>query len=193
MRAGKVVWVSWPGRAVDKGSQEGIRKRLEAEHSVYPVFLSPELEGLYYRSFCNGVLWPLLHCIPTEFDESLLSMFTTQYDAYNQVNQLFLERVAEVYEEGDLVLVYDYELMLLPAMLRRRFPDVACGFFFHCPFPSSEFYRILPVRQALLHGVLGADLVSFNHFDYVRHFLGVCMRILGLEVIGLVMAWYMRT
>ena len=85
------------------------------------------------------------------------------------------------YQEGDLVVVHDYELMLLPAMIRSRFPEAACGFFCNCPFPSSEFYRMLPARDALLRGVLGADLISFNHFDYVRHFLNACMRVLGLE------------
>ena len=78
-------------------------------------------------------------------------------------------------------MVCGYQLMNLPALLRRRFSDIVCGFFLHCPFPSSEFYRMLPVRQSLLHGMLGADLVVFNHFDYVRHFLNACTRMLGLE------------
>jgi hypothetical protein len=64
----------------------------------------------------------------------------------NQTKQV----VADTYEQGDLVLVLDYELMLLPSLLRKRFPDIVCGFFLHCPFPSSEFYRMLPVRQQLL-------------------------------------------
>ncbi|KAG2510545.1 hypothetical protein BBO99_00008847 [Phytophthora kernoviae] len=89
--------------------------------------------------------------------------------------------VSEIYKDGDLVLVCDYQLMALPGLLRRRFPEITCGFYFHCPFPSSEFFQMLPVREALLHGVLGADLVVFNHFDYVRHFLNVCTRMLGLE------------
>lgn len=89
--------------------------------------------------------------------------------------------MSEIYKEGDLVLVCDYHLMTLPGLLRRRFPDITCGFYFHCPFPSSEFFQMLPSREELLHGVLGADLVVFNHFDYIRHFLNVCTRMLGLE------------
>lgn len=89
--------------------------------------------------------------------------------------------VADLYVPGDLVLVLDYELMLLPMLLRKRFPDVVCGFFLHCPFPSSEFYRMLPVRTELLQGILGADLVSCNHFDYIRHFVNSCTRLLGLD------------
>ena len=80
----RVQWVSWPGRAVDKSSQEGVRKRLETEHAVAPVFLSAELEEAFYRNFCHGVLWPLLHCLPTEFDAARLETFNALYDAYLQ-------------------------------------------------------------------------------------------------------------
>ncbi|GMF53353.1 unnamed protein product [Phytophthora fragariaefolia] len=111
----------------------------------------------------------------------LLEHVGDKFDAYGAANQKFLEAVGEIYRDGDLVLVCDYELMALPGLLRRRFPDITCGFYFHCPFPSSEFFQMLPERDALLHGVLGADLVVFNHFDYVRHFRNVCTRMLGLE------------
>lgn len=177
-----VRWVSWPGMHVDFGSQEAIRKKLESEYSTTPVFLQPDIAELFYNKFCHGVLWPLFHCINSDnFNEGLLEGFMEQYEAYAHANQCYTEVVADIYESGDLVLVLDYELMLLPMLLRKRVPDVVCGFFLHCPFPSSEFYRMLPVRQPLLQGILGADLVSFNHFDYVRHFLNSCTRILGLE------------
>ncbi|CAM9812881.1 unnamed protein product [Discosporangium mesarthrocarpum] len=181
MGSNKVRWVSWLGGNVDAGSHAGVRKKLETEYNCTPVFLTQEVEELYYHQFSQGVLWPLFHCIPTNLNEGLLDNFTGQYEAYAHANKLFLEAVASMYEEGDLVLVHDYDLMLLPALLRKRFPDVTCGFFLHCPFPSTELYRMLPVRRILLEGILGADLVSFNHFDYVRHFLNSCTRILGLE------------
>ncbi|CAM9115789.1 unnamed protein product [Choristocarpus tenellus] len=177
----RVRWVSWLGGVVDAGSRAGVRKKLEEKYNCTPVFLTQEVEDLYYHQFSQGVLWPLFHCIPTNFNEGLLDNFPAQYEAYAHANKLFLEAIAGMYEEGDIVLVHDYDLMLLPALLRKRFPDVTCGFFLHCPFPSTEFYRMLPVRQVLLEGILGADLVSFNHFDYVRHFLNSCTRILGLE------------
>ncbi|CAM9120754.1 unnamed protein product [Sphacelaria rigidula] len=178
----RVRWVSWPGGVVDMGSRAAVRRKLENEFNCTPVFLSQEVEDLYYHQFTQGVLWPLFHGIPTNFNEGLLDNFQGQYEAYAHANKLFLEAVAGMYEEGDIVLVHDYDLMLLPALLRKRFPDITCGFFLHCPFPSTEFYRMLPVRQVLLEGILGADLVSFNHFDYVRHFLNSCTRrILGLE------------
>ena len=126
----------------------------------------------FYARFCHGVLWPLFHSLPTD-----VTGRTDLYEAYVQANQKYLEAVALEYQEGDVVLVHDYELMLLPAMIRGRFPDAPVGFFCHCPFPSSEYYRMLPAREALLRGALGADLISFNHFDYVRHFLNACMRV----------------
>lgn len=127
------------------------------------------------------ILWPLFHSLPQRSDSRLLENFAEKYESYCAANQKFLEAVSEIYKDGDLVLVCDYQLMNLPGLLRRRFPDITCGFYFHSPFPSSEFFQMLPAREALLHGVLGADLVVFNHFDYIRHFLNVCTRMLGLE------------
>jgi trehalose 6-phosphate synthase/phosphatase len=176
-----VWWVSWPGTAVEKASQEGVRRRMESEHSCTPVFLPKEVQDHYYDRFCCGVLWPLLHSLPINYNKALLEGFAEQFDAYTHANQLYVDAVASVYEEGDYVIVYDYELLLLPALLRKRISDVKCGFFLYCPFPSIEFYSMAPVRENLLRGMLGADLVSFNHFDYVRHFLNACTRIMGLE------------
>lgn len=180
-RGNAVRWVSWPGAVVDESSQDGVRRRLETDFQCHPVFLGAETLDLFHNQFCNVVLWPLFHSLPQRSDSRLLENFTEKYDAYCSANQKFLEAVSEIYKDGDLVLVCDYQLMALPGLLRRRFPEITCGFYFHCPFPSSEFFQMLPVREALLHGVLGADLVVFNHFDYVRHFLNVCTRMLGLE------------
>ncbi|KAG2759426.1 Alpha,alpha-trehalose-phosphate synthase [UDP-forming] A [Phytophthora cactorum] len=180
-RGNTVRWVSWPGANVDESSQDGVRRRLETDFACHPVFLGHETLDLYQNQFCNVVLWPLFHSLPQRSDSRLLENFGEKYDAYCSANQKFLEAVSEIYKDGDLVLVCDYQLMALPGLLRRRFPEITCGFYFHCPFPSSEFFQMLPVREALLHGVLGADLVVFNHFDYVRHFLNVCTRMLGLE------------
>ncbi|KAG3058929.1 hypothetical protein PC122_g20513, partial [Phytophthora cactorum] len=173
-RGNTVRWVSWPGANVDESSQDGVRRRLETDFACHPVFLGHETLDLYQNQFCNVVLWPLFHSLPQRSDSRLLENFGEKYDAYCSANQKFLEAVSEIYKDGDLVLVCDYQLMALPGLLRRRFPEITCGFYFHCPFPSSEFFQMLPVREALLHGVLGADLVVFNHFDYVRHFLNVC-------------------
>jgi trehalose 6-phosphate synthase len=125
----------------------------------------------------DSILWPLFHYHPGEitFDES-------SWAAYKDVNRLFAKAVAKDVQDGDMIWVHDYHLMLLPEMLREEIgsskKNVKIGFFLHTPFPSSEIYRILPVREALLLGILHCDLIGFHTYDYARHFLSSCSRIL---------------
>lgn len=140
--------------------------------SCREVFLSCEL-----MVSLDSILWPLFHYHPGEisFDENA-------WVAYRDANRLFAKAVAKSVKDGDLVWVHDYHLMLLPAMLREEIgtsvKNVKIGFFLHTPFPSSEIYRILPVREEILEGVLHCDLLGFHTFDYARHFLSSCSRIL---------------
>lgn len=107
------------------------------------------------------------------------------WQAYTEANRLFAKAIAEEVQDGDLIWVHDYHLMLLPQMLREEIgskkSNVKIGFFLHTPFPSSEIYRILPVRNQVLLGVLHCDLIGFHTYDYARHFLSSCSRILGLK------------
>jgi trehalose 6-phosphate synthase/phosphatase len=103
------------------------------------------------------------------------------WDAYEEVNRLFCERVCSVAQEGDLVWVHDYQLMLLPGLLRERMPTLRIGFFLHTPFPSYEVFRCNPKRSELIAGLLGADLVGFHTFGYMRHFRSSTLRVLGIE------------
>jgi len=104
-----------------------------------------------------------------------------QFEAYKLANEAFAEAVLACYEDGDIVWVHDYHLMLLPHLLRSKKPDMKIGFFFHTPFPSFEIYRMLPARHDLLQGVLAANLIGFHTHDYSRHFQKSCMRILGAK------------
>lgn len=128
----------------------------------------------------DSILWPLFHYHPGEitFDESA-------WEAYKEANRLFAKSVAKEVQDGDLIWVHDYHLMLLPEMLREEIGDtkenIKIGFFLHTPFPSSEIYRILPVRNELLLGVLHCDLIGFHTYDYTRHFLSACSRLLYEE------------
>lgn len=178
------IWVGWPGGEVDPNDQEHVAAELVARHSLVPVFLSAELHELYYNGFCNDVLWPLFHYVPLQVvTQDGERKFDYKYwAAYTTANQRFAEAILSVYRRGDSIWVQDYHLMLLPALLRRKLRhSTRIGFFLHTPFPSSEVYRILPVRREILEGVLAADLIGFHTFDYARHFLSVCTRILGLE------------
>ena len=166
---------------MEDAAQDGVRKKLETDFQTTPVFLPPDMGALFLGKFCGQILWQMLHSIPPFVDVELMDTFQETYNAYCAANQRFYDVVTELYEDGDLVLVYDYHLMLLPLLLRRRFPNVTCSFTLTCPFPSTEFFRVSPVRQELLRGVLGADLVTFSDYHYLRHFENALIRILGLE------------
>ncbi|KAK9390479.1 glycosyl transferase [Lipomyces mesembrius] len=176
------TWFGWPGLEVPDDERPMVVKRLRDEFSCVPVFLSDELADLHYNGFSNSILWPLFHYHPGEmnFDE-------IAWEAYREANRLFANVVADVVQDGDLVWVHDYHLMLLPAMLREEIGQtkshVKLGWFLHTPFPSSEIYRILPVRREVLEGVLHCDLLGFHTYDYARHFLSSCSRILGLPTL----------
>ncbi|EEB06490.2 alpha,alpha-trehalose-phosphate synthase [Schizosaccharomyces japonicus yFS275] len=175
-------WIGWCGQEIPENEQEHITKRLLDECSAIPVFLDDELADRHYNGFSNSILWPLFHYHPGEisFDED-------NWEAYREANHKFAEAIVKNLRDGDLIWVQDYHLMLLPQMLRSmigdRLKDIKIGFFLHTPFPSSEIYRILPVRNEILLGVLSCDLVGFHTYDYARHFLSACSRILGLNTL----------
>jgi trehalose 6-phosphate synthase/phosphatase len=101
------------------------------------------------------------------------------WDAYEAVNQRFADAIADVLEDGDQVWIHDYQLLLVPALLRQRAPGTSIGFFLHVPFPSSEVFGVLPQRDQLLAGMLGADLIGFHTASYKRHFANTALRFLG--------------
>ncbi|THZ21813.1 glycosyl transferase [Aureobasidium pullulans] len=175
----KFQWYGWPGIQVPQNEIGLVKDRLWKEYGAVPIFMDDELADRHYNGFSNSILWPLFHYHPGEitFDESA-------WDAYREANRLFAKEIAKDVQDNDLIWVHDYHLMLLPAMLREEIGDskrnVKFGFFLHTPFPSSEIYRILPVRNEILNGVLHCDLIGFHTYDYARHFLSSCSRILQL-------------
>jgi len=179
----KFAWIGWLGKEVDPEEQPIVRQKLLEQHNCIPVFLSDEMADLYYNGFSNDVLWPLFHYVPLpmykagaekKFDDRM-------WQAYKEANKIFAEAVMEAYIPGTYVWVQDYHLMRLPAEIRKRCPEARIGWFLHTPFPSSEIYRILPVRDELLEGLVSADLVGFHTYDYARHFLSACSRVLEVE------------
>ncbi|KAA8496157.1 Alpha,alpha-trehalose-phosphate synthase, UDP-forming A [Porphyridium purpureum] len=131
-----------------------------------------------FSNFCNNTLWRLLHY---DYDSLGDEKEEVEWEAYKAVNMRFAEVVAEFYEEGDLIWVHDYHLLLLPAMLRKRLWKAKIGAFLYVPFPSQEIFRILPQRVEVLRGILGADLVGFYTYAYSKQFVASCFRLLGLE------------
>lgn len=171
-KEGNNLWVGWPGRYFDdKENEEQARQALEAQN-MKPVFLSEEEIKLYYEGFSNETLWPTFHY----FNQN--AVYKKEYwKAYEQVNQKFCEAILQELNPGDRIWVHDYQLMLVPRMIRDVKRDVSIGFFLHIPFPSFEVFRLLPRRRELLDGVLGADLVGFHTYDDMRHFLSAVSRI----------------
>ncbi|PKA66551.1 Alpha,alpha-trehalose-phosphate synthase [UDP-forming] 6 [Apostasia shenzhenica] len=161
--------------------QDEVSQILLETFKCVPTFLAPDLLSRFYHGFCKQHLWPLFHyMLPLSaelggrFDRSL-------WQAYVSANKVFADKILEVISpDDDFVWVHDYHLMILPTFLRKRFNRVKLGFFLHSPFPSSEIYRTLPVREEILRSLLNSDLIGFHTFDYARHFLSCCSRMLGL-------------
>lgn len=173
------IWVGWSGIAIESingGEKTEIEEKLLKKYKNYPVFLTREEVRDFYYGFCNRTIWPLFHYFPsyTVYDKDF-------WDAYVKVNLKFCEAVLDRAEEDDTIWVHDYQLMLLPELIRQKLKKARIGFFLHIPFPSFEVFRLLPWGRDILRGLLGADLVGFHTNDYVRHFLSSVRRLLGYE------------
>ncbi|MDP3235573.1 MAG: bifunctional alpha,alpha-trehalose-phosphate synthase (UDP-forming)/trehalose-phosphatase [Myxococcales bacterium] len=171
------LWVGWPGfaGAPDPAHAAQLEARY-SELSVVPVTLSADEVQRYYETTCSGVLWPLLHGFPAQ-----LPLEVPDFSLYEAVNQRFADAVVALWQPGDLIWVHDYQLMRVPKLLRDALPDARIGFFLHVPFPDSDTFRILPAREALLDGVLAADLVGFHTAAYARHFASSALHVLGAD------------
>ncbi len=169
MRKNAGAWIGWHGAA-----DEQLEPVTDNGLTLVPVALSAEEVENYYEGFSNATLWPLYHdaVAPPQFHREW-------WDAYVAVNTRFADRAAEVAEQDAVVWVQDYQLHLVPQMLRERRPDLRIGFFLHIPFPPAELFQRVPWRRQLLEGLLGADLVGFqlrggaqNFIRLVRHHVG---------------------
>ena len=151
MRANDGAWIGWPG-GVDE-----LEPFVEDGLQLVPVHLTEEEVEEFYEGFANGTLWPLYHDVVAKPE-----FHREWWDAYVEVNQRFADRAAKVAAEGATVWVQDYQLQLVPAMLRELRPDLRIGFYLHIPFPPGELFSQLPWRRQILEGLLGADLIGFQ-------------------------------
>ncbi|KAG6000588.1 hypothetical protein E4U54_001365 [Claviceps lovelessii] len=177
------------GLWLPKEEQQKLEHTLSHSKTIrtVPVWLSDEAEdsdeGIMlkdqsrWRRYAHHDLYTLFHYKQHEPTDGRKER--VQWADYYRMNQKFANKIIEIYKPGDIVIVHDFYLMLLPSMLRQRNPNMYISFFFHSPFPSSEFLRCLPRRKEVLEGVLGANLVGFQSYSYSRHFLSCCTRILG--------------
>ena len=173
----ELTWIGWPGSAIEDPKRQGeVERVLRDEHGCLPVFVSEEEVAGHYEGFSNSSIWPLLHYMP-----NFMRYDPAWWEHYRAVNERFADKVLEMAKPGDLVWVHDYQLMLMPQMLHERMPELKIGFFLHTPFPSFETFRCHPKRRELVAGLLGASLIGFHTFGYMRHFRSTVLRLLGLE------------
>ena len=174
-KSGNSIWVGWPGIDVPEERQQEVIEKLR-HLNLYPVFLTQEEINLYYEGFSNEVLWPIFHYMVTyaNFEQSY-------WESYKLVNQKFADAASCVMGNNDRIWIHDYQLMLLPGILRLAQPRSTIGFFNHIPFPSYEIFRLIPWREELLQGLMGSDLIGFHTYDDVRHFVSTATRLLTVE------------
>ena len=173
---GESLWIGWPGMEPRSPEErEHIDRELEGQGLIPVHFSTAEMER-FYEGVANGVIWPLFHYLIDRVPSVI-----RHWEDYVSANERFADHVAAHATEDDIIWVHDYHLLLLPALLRQRLPKARIGFFLHIPFPSSDVLRVLPRREAVLAGLLGADLVGFHTFNDQRHFSASLLSVLGLE------------
>ncbi|GAA1651973.1 alpha,alpha-trehalose-phosphate synthase (UDP-forming) [Catellatospora bangladeshensis] len=166
------AWIGWhgrPGPAPAPFVHDGIH--------LHPIALTGDEVDGYYEGQSNGTIWPLYH------DAVEQPQFHRVWqDRYRAVNRRFAEAAARVAAPGALVWVHDYHLQLVPGMLRELRPDLRIGFFLHIPFPPVELFCQMPMREEIMRGLLGADLVGFQHPQATRNFRTLAADLLGAKV-----------
>lgn len=175
----KFRWFGWPGIDVHRNDKDQLQDKLKREFDAIPVFLPRHLAEKHYNGFSNAVLWPLLHRMPEKAQTD-----TSWSEAYQEVNEIFADNLIPQLEDGDMVWIHDYHLLLLAGALRKRLrgKKVRLGFFLHTPFPSEDYFSILPFREAICDGLLSCDVVGFHIREYVEDFLDSAQKVLpGVE------------
>ena len=172
----KTVWV---GMGDEDADQLNSLREVSETFELAPVRIPDSINEKFYGGFCNDLVWPLFHYFPS------MAVFGKGYfESYQEANQLFFNELKKTIRPGDFIWIHDYQLFLLPGMVRKEFPDASVAFFLHIPFPSYEVFRIMPdgYQDAILRGLLGADLIGFHTHDYAQHFLKSVRRSLGYDI-----------
>ena len=177
-KQGDNTWVGWPGYFPNMENEENVICEGLKKENMRPVWLTPREIRFYYEGFSNAILWPNFHYFPQyiEYNDDF-------WVSYKLVNEKFCNAVCKyISSEEDTIWIHDYQLLLLPQMIREKFPKISIGYFNHIPFPSYEMFRMLPWRRELINGVLGSDLIGFHTYDDMRHFLSATSRLASKTV-----------
>lgn len=174
-KEGDNIWLGWPGLAVNKAEDRSEICNELTSSNMRPVFLTKSEIEEYYEGFSNETLWPNFHY----FNQHIVYN-DDFWSAYKRVNKKFAKELNQIMEDGDTIWIHDYQLLLLPELVRENHPNSSIGFFLHIPFPSFESFRLLPWRRELLKGMLGSDFIGFHTYDDMRHFLSSVNRLAGI-------------
>ena len=169
MRENDGAWIGWSG-----GTDDEMDPFVDDGLSLVPVPLSGQEVEDFYEGFSNATLWPLYHDVVAKPE-----FHREWWEAYVRVNRRFAERAAAVAAEGAMVWVHDYQMQLVPAMLRDLRPDLRIGFFLHIPFPPAELFSQLPWRRQILEGLLGSDVVGFQRPGAAQNFVRLVRQRVG--------------
>jgi trehalose 6-phosphate synthase/phosphatase len=176
---GERIWIGCAPDNLTPDEWPMIARTLSAGSSTWsyePLFMQKKLYDSYYNGCCNDVLWPLLH-----YQTELVAFDHDCWESYQEANRRFAARIAEIASPEDMIWIHDFHLFLVPKLLKQMRPELKTGFFLHVPFPSSEAFRQLPVREEILDSLLHADLIGFHDYSYLRHFTSSTLRLLGIE------------
>jgi trehalose 6-phosphate synthase/phosphatase len=173
-----VLWIGSASFNEKQWSKLNKRKLEQLAFQVNPIFFDKKIYNKFYNGFCNATLWPLFHYFPSyvEFDNET-------FKHYEEVNRIFADSINALLRPNDIVWVHDYQLMLVPGMIRAQHANATIGFFLHIPFPSFEVFRMLhrPWKENIVNGLMGADLIGFHTHEYVQHFLKTVQMVKGYD------------
>jgi trehalose 6-phosphate synthase len=172
MRENDGAWIGWSGGTDDDG--DDVEPFVDDGLALVPVPMSAQEVEEFYEGFSNSTLWPLYHDVVAKPE-----FHREWWDSYVRVNRRFAEKAAEMSAEGATVWVHDYQMQLVPAMLREMRPDLRIGYFLHIPFPPAELFQQLPWRRQLLEGLLGADVVGFQRPGAAQNFVRLVRQRVG--------------
>lgn len=178
-----VFWVGtlgMPTDALPDSLKNHIADKLENDFQTLVVFINDTDMNSHYENYCKIILWPMFHSQVPDVPKSKAYQ-DNSWAHYVNVNAAFSECVVKNYENGDIVWVHDYHLLLVPGIVRKKLPNAQIGLYVHSAFPPSEIFRCLPSRYEIIEGMLGANMIAFQTEDYRYQFLQTCSRLLNIE------------
>ncbi len=173
----------WVGLTGIENHNFTAREMGELEHQLIPfncvpLFPKSHDHQQHLHGFSRNTIWPLFH-----YFTDYVTYSEVWWKAYTRINRMYAEKILQIINDGDILWIHDYHLMVLPQMIREQKPGISIGLFIHVPFPSFEIFRMLPWRLEIIEGMLGADLIGFQTYDYVRHFMSSVRRLTGVDSI----------